>query len=153
MTVGDAAITAALGFLVAVLWFDLMFDVQVVAHRDEPEVPDETIQSIATYYKRVTTDASPMGRLVAVVMLALLILLVAQAVGDGTPGWVSVISLASAGVAIVLAIARVVPHAVRLGARTDAPEVQSALARGIFRDHVAFLALIVTVLVVQLAAA
>ena len=30
MTVGDAAITAALGFLVAVLWFDLMFDVQAL---------------------------------------------------------------------------------------------------------------------------
>ena len=148
-----AAITAALGFLAAVLWFDLMFDVQVLAHRHDSRVPDETVASIATYYRRVTTDASPMGRLVALVMVVLLALLVWQATRDGTPAWVSVVSLAGAGAAVVLAIAQVVPNATRLGSRADTSEVQSGLARAIFRDHVAFLALIVTVLVVQLAAA
>ncbi len=113
-----AAITAALGFLVAVRWFDLMFDVQVLAHRAEPQVPDNVVDSISTYYRRVTTDASPMGRLVALVM----------------------------------ALTRVVPNAVRLGARLDPPSARSNLARGILRDHVVFLALIVAVLVVQLAA-
>lgn len=147
-----AGITAALGFLTAVLWFDLMFDVQVVAHRREPRVPEDTLRSIATYYRRVTTDASPMGRLVAAVMVVLLCLLVWQAAADGTAGWVSVVSLAGAGAAIVLAIGRVVPNAVRLGARNDRPDEQSDLARGIFRDHVVFLVLIVTVLAVQLAA-
>jgi hypothetical protein len=147
-----AGITAALGFLAAVLWFDLMFDVQVVAHRRDPLVPDETIRSIADYYRRVTTDASPMGRLVAVVMIILLGLLVWQATSGGTAGWASTVSLGGAGAAIVLAIGRVVPNAVRLGARTDAHEVQSGLVRSIFRDHVLFLMLIVTVLVVQLVA-
>lgn len=149
----DAAITAALGFLVAVLWFDLMFDVQVLAHRHEPQVPDDVIESIATYYRRVTTDASPMGRLVALVMAILLVLLVAQALTEGTPGWVSALSLAGAGAAIVLALTRVVPTAVRLGTRADPSETLSALSRTIFREHVLFLALIVTVLAVQLAAA
>jgi hypothetical protein len=147
-----AGITAALGFLTAVLWFDLMFDVQVVAHRRDAIVPDETVRSIATYYRRVTTDASPMGRLVAIVMVALLALLVWQAIADGTAAWVSVVSLIGAGASIVLAIGRVVPNAIRLGARTDEPDVQSRLARGIFRDHVVFLGLILTVLVVQLVA-
>jgi hypothetical protein len=147
-----AGITAALGFLVAVLWFDLMFDVQVVAHRREAIVPKETVRSIATYYQRVTTDASPMGRLVAVVMIVLMALLVWQATASGTPAWVSIVSLAGAGASIVLAIGRVVPNAVRLGARTDAPDVLSGLTRRIFRDHVVFLGLIVTVLVVQLVA-
>jgi hypothetical protein len=145
-----ASITAAVGFLIAVLWFDLMFDVQVVAHRHEQELPVHVVESIATYYKRVTTDASPMGRLIALVMVALLALLVWQAAAGGTPGWVSVVSLFGAGVAIVLAMTRVVPHAVRLGERTDAPAALSTLARGILREHVVFLALMVTVLVVQL---
>ena len=147
-----AGITAALGFLAAVLWFDLMFDVQVVAHRRDPMVPAETVGSIANYYRRVTTDASPMGRLVAVVMITLLGLLGWQATAGGTAGWASIVSLAGAGAAIVLAIGRVVPNAARLGARTDTDEVQSSLARSIFRDHVVFLVLIVTVLVVQLTA-
>jgi hypothetical protein len=145
-----AAITAATGFLVAVLWFDLMFDVQVLPHRREAQVPEPVLDSISTYYRRVTTDASPMGRLVAVVMVVLLGLLIWQAARGGTPGWVSTVSIVGAGAAIALALTRVVPNAVRLGAGTDPSGVRSGLARGILRDHLVFLALMVTVLVVQL---
>ena len=147
-----AAITAALGFLVAVLWFDLMFDVQVLAHRAQEQIPGSTLDSISAYYRRVTTDASPMGRLVAVVMVTLLGLLMWQALADRTPGWVSVVSLVGAGTAIVLAITRVVPHAVRLGSGTGSAGERSQLARGILRDHVVFICLIVAVLVIQLVA-
>lgn len=145
-----ASITAAIGFLVAVLWFDLMFDVQVFPHRHEPDVPDDVVESIATYYRRVTTDSSPMSKLIALDMLVLLGLLVWQATRGGTAGWVSVVSLVGAVVSIALAITKVVPDAVRLGARTDPPAARSALARTICRDHLVFLALMVIVLVVQL---
>lgn len=44
------------GFLLAVLWMDLMFDVQVLRHRDEPgELSEAVLASIAGYYRRVTT--------------------------------------------------------------------------------------------------
>lgn len=145
-----AAITACVGFLIAVLWFDLMFDVQVVAHRHATQVPDDVVDSIGTYYRRVTTEASPMGRLISLVMATLVGLLVWQATRGGTPGWVSAISLVAAASAIGLALTRVVPHAVRLGQRTDEQPARSALARGILRDHLAFMALMVTVLAVQL---
>jgi hypothetical protein len=145
-----AAITAAVGFLIAVLWFDLMFDVQVIAHRHEPQVPDDVVDSIATYYKRVTTDASPMGRLISLVMAVLVGLLVWQAARGGTPGWVSIASLVGAAAAIGLALGRVVPDAVRLGSGVGEPASRSALARGILRDHLAFLTVMVAVLVVQL---
>jgi hypothetical protein len=146
-----AAITAATGFLIAVLWFDLMFDVQLIGRRghDGPDV-DAAVESIATYYRRVTTDASPMGRLVGLVMVVLLALLVSQAVRDGAPAWVSISSLTAAGAAIILALGRVVRHAVRLGSRVDPPAARAELARGILRDHFVFLALMVGVLVVQL---
>lgn len=145
-----AAITAAVGFLIAVLWFDLMFDVQVIPHRRSAQVPDDVVGSIATYYRRVTTDASPMGKLISLVMATLVGLLIWQAARGGTAGWVSVASLTGSAASIVLALTRVVPHAVRLGQRTDTPAAQSDLARGILRDHLAFLALMVSVLVVQL---
>ena len=48
-----AAITAAVGFLIAVLWFDLMFDVQVWPHRRADLLPEPVTESIATYYRRV----------------------------------------------------------------------------------------------------
>ena len=145
-----ASITAALGFLIAVLWFDLMFDVQVIPHRRASQVPDDVVASIATYYRRVTTDASPMGRLISVVMAALVGLLVWQAARGGTAGWVSIASLIGSAAAIVLALTRVVPNAVRLGQRTHTPAAQSDLAKGILREHLAFLALMVGVLTVQL---
>jgi hypothetical protein len=147
-----AAITAAAAFLVAVLWFDLMFDVQVWPHRGDDLVPVAVTDSIAAYYRRVTTDASPMGKLISAVMAALVALLVWQAARGGTAAWVSVVSLMATATAVGLALTRVVPNAQRLGARRDPHEMQSALARGIFRDHLVFLGLMVTVLVLQLVA-
>ena len=82
-------ISAAAGFLIAVLWFDLMFDTQMLAHRDAAVAPEGVLASIAAYYRRVTTDASPMGRLVSVVMIVLIGSLIAQAVRGDAPVWVS----------------------------------------------------------------
>ncbi len=143
-------ITAASGFLVAVLWFDLMFDVQVLAHRRSPEVPESVIESIATYYRRVTTTASPMGTLVGVVMAVLLISLVVQAATADVAVWISAVSIAAAVAAIGLAMARVFPRAVRMGERSQPQAEQSEIARSIFREHVLCLAAIVTLLGVQL---
>jgi hypothetical protein len=147
-----AGIAAATAFLVAVLWFDLMFDVQVLRHRHEPLVPAEVVESIAAYYRRVTTDAAPMSRLISLDMATLLGLLVWQAVRGGTAGWVSVVSFVLAAGAIGLALGRVVPAAIRLGGGGDPHEFRSNLVRSILRDHVVFLAVMVSLLVLQLAA-
>ena len=48
------------GFLLAVLWMDLMFDVQVLRHRRDAQLPEPVLASIAAYYGRVTTRARPM---------------------------------------------------------------------------------------------
>jgi hypothetical protein len=145
-------ITAAVGFLIAVLWFDLMFDVQVLPHRGAPDVPERVMDSIAAYYRRVTTIASPMGRLVALVMVVLLVALVARAARGDASLWVSAVSLPAALLATGLAIGRIFGAARRLGARLDPPAVQSALARRICREHLICLAAMVIVLAVQFAA-
>jgi hypothetical protein len=146
-------ITAAAGFLLAVLWFDLMFDVQVLRHRGSAEVPQETLDSISAYYRRVTTTASPMGRLVGLVMLVLVVALVVQAATGDAPTWVSIVSIPLALVAIGLAMVRVFPRARRLGARADPLSVQSDLARSICRDHLLCLAAMSVVVASQLAGA
>jgi hypothetical protein len=145
-------VTAAAGFLVAVLWFDLMFDVQVLPHRHAPDVPETVLDSIAAYYHRVTTTASPMGRLVALTMLVLLAALVAQALRGDAAIWVSALSLVAAVVAIGLAVGRVFGAARRLGARRDPRDVQSGLARRILRDHIVCLTAMASVLATQLIA-
>ena len=78
----NAFVTAGAGFLLAVLWFDLMFDVQA-AGRGAVEVPEPALASIAAYYARVTTAARPMNRLIAAVMAATLAAIVVEiAKGD-----------------------------------------------------------------------
>ena len=124
----NAFVAAGAGFLLAVLWFDLMFDVQVRGAAGR-RLPEQALASIAAYYGRVTTAARPMNRLVATAMLATLAAIVVEiAAGRSRPGlaWAS---LALAAVPIALAGARTVPGAVRLGTRADPPERQSELAR------------------------
>lgn len=145
-------VTAGAGFLLAVLWFDLMFDVQVIRRRERGgELPEQVLASISGYYRRVTTRARPMNRLVAAVMVATLPAIAVQLARDEAPAWVSVVSLALAGLSIALAATVTVPNAVRLGARMDGAGVQSRLARSILRDHVLCAAAITTLLIVQLA--
>jgi hypothetical protein len=140
---------AAAGFLLAVLWFDLMFDVQVWRHRQESLVPDQVLASVAGYYRRVTTTASPMGRLVAAVMLVLIATLVVQVARGDVAVWVSVVSFVAGGVAMGLALVRLFGAARRLGRREDTAEVQSALARGLLRGHAVCLVGMAVVLGVQ----
>ena len=142
-----AFVTAGAGFLLAVLWFDLMFDVQVLGRRD---VSEEALASIAGYYRRVTTAARPMNRLIATVMVATVAAIVTQLTRGDHPRWVGWASLALASAAIGVAAARTVPSAVRLGTRRDPTAVQSRLARSICRDHLICLAAIATVIVIQL---
>lgn len=147
----SAVITAAAGFLLSVLWFDLMFDVQVWRHRQAPELPGDVLASIAAYYRRVTTTASPMGRLVACVMLVLWGGLIYQAVAGDAPAWVSIASIPAALIATGLAGVRVFANARRLGTRADTLAVQSKLARGIFRDHIVCLCGMSLLMAVQIA--
>jgi ER membrane protein SH3 len=143
-------VTAGAGFLLAVLWFDLMFDVQVVRSRDA-DLPEDTLASISAYYRRVTTAARPMNRLIAAVMLGTIASIVVQLVRGDAPRWAGGLSLALTASAILLAAAHTVPSAVRLGARSDAVDGQTRLARTILRDHLFCLVAVAGVLFVQLA--
>lgn len=145
----DFFLAAGGGFLVAVLWMDLMFDVLALRERSaEKALAEEDLLPITTYYHRVTTTAWPMNQLIGVVMAAMVLCLLAQFTrGDGSAVR-AVGSLLLCGVPITVGLARVFPNAIRLGARSDSYLEQSRLARLICWDHlccvtamVAFLAL------------
>lgn len=145
----SAFVTAGGGFLLAVLWFDLMFDVQVIA-KHGPELPEEILASIAGYYRRVTTAARPMNRLIALVMLATLAAIVVEIADGSQAPWVGWASLALAVAPIVLAGAHTVPNAARLGTRRDPTLRQSELARSVYHEHVFCATAIAALLVLQL---
>jgi hypothetical protein len=147
-----AYVCAGAGFLLAVLWFDLMHDIQVLRSTDGTE-GTEAVRSIARYYRRVTTDARPMNRLVAVVMVATLVAIVVELVRGGVPTWAAWTSLVLTTAAVSLAATRTVKNAVALGAAVDdLTPPHEAVARSIGRDHLFCLCAVGAVLLVQLAA-
>lgn len=121
------------GFLLAVLWMDLMFDVQV--RRLGSADADAALASIAAYYRRVTTDAAPMSRLIAGVMLVQLGGVVHEVATRRAAGWMALAVVALGVGPVALALVRIVPDAVRLGAASDAADTRAALARRIYRAH------------------
>src|ERR1700738_3578813 len=106
------------GFLLAVLWFDLMFDVQTRKHFGEV-LPPEALTSISAYYRRVTTEAYPMNRLIALVMLLTLAAICAEIVQGEAKWWIGWGSLLLAGSGFVPTMTRAVPTARRVGSAED----------------------------------
>jgi hypothetical protein len=141
---------AGAGFLIAVLWFDLMFDVQ--ARRPAASLAPDALASISAYYRRVTTEASPMGRLVSLVMLLTLAAIIAEWALGQTAWWRAGLSLAGGLVGMGLALVRTVPTAVRLGRAADPPQTMTRLARQTLADHCIELAAMTLVLILQLTA-
>jgi hypothetical protein len=143
-----AVATAGAGFLLAVLWFDLMFDVQVRGRR--PASP-EAIASIEAYYRRVTLQAHPMNRLVAAVMLVTVVALAVEVVeGDGAR-WASIASLVLVLAAAGLALGHTFGNGARLGSGRRSAAEKEALARLMLRDHLLCLPAIVATIALQLA--
>ena len=131
---------ACAGFLLAVLWMDLIFDSQVLRHRGADVLPESVLDSIARYYHRATTTSRPMSYLIALVMVILLGALAFRAFRGVDPGWLPVASAVLAGGPVVLALVRTVPNAVALGNRVGTVAEQTRLARVICRDHLLCLA-------------
>lgn len=142
-------VSGGAGFLLAVLWFDLMFDVQALRRR-QGDLPEAVLASIAGYYARVTTAARPMNRLISTVMLGTIVSVIIQLARDDASNWVAGASLALIVAPVALAGAHTFRAAIRLGRRTDPADVQSGLARSILRDHLFCLAAIVSLVTVQL---
>ena len=148
-----ALLAAGGGFLLAVIWMDLMFDVQALRAPRGAPLPDGAIASIAAYYRRVTTDAQPMSQLVAIVMAVTILGALHQLLrGDG--GFLlRLTALLLCLVPIALALGRVFPNAARLGTRGEPPEIEDRLAREIAWAHVACFAAMLLFVAIQLARA
>jgi hypothetical protein len=141
---------AGAAFLLAVLWFDLMFDVQAAGTGSETLRPD-VLTSISSYYRRVTTAARPMNNIVSLVMVLTLIAIASEVRSKDHSAWICVPSLLLATSAIALALLRTVRNARTLGKREGSPQAQSNLARKVFYDHLYCLLAMTAVLTLQLA--
>lgn len=139
-----------IGFMLAVLYIDLMFDVTAVPHRHTGKpLPKEVLDPITHYYGRITQNPY----VLMFVMLTTTIALVLQIVYDLAPRWAAYSSLCAMGLAMVAGAAKVIPTAQRLGSRKDPEDVQTRLVHGMFPSHIVLLACILVLAVMQLVAA
>jgi hypothetical protein len=141
---------ACIGYLIAVLWIDLIFDSLVLPHKNTNEpLPEEVLATMASFFKRLTLKP----RLIFVVMITMLTIVILQIVQGTVPAWVAWGSLILVTVPTGYATARVMPAARRLGSRVDGPEKQSELARSLFAMHAFSLSLMTLLMLIQLYAA
>jgi hypothetical protein len=147
-----ACVASGAAFLICVLWFDLMFDVQTRKYPGST-LPIEVLASISGYYRRVTIEAWPMNRLIALVMVLTVLAIVTEIIRNVDHWWLGWVSLAAAVSAIGLARIRTIPNAARLGRAKGSVEAQTTLARAIYRDHIYCLTAMTIVLALQLSAA
>ena len=137
------------GFLLAVLWFDLMFDVQVWPHWGAETIPEQVLASIAGYYQRVTTDAAPMNLLVGFMMFLTIGAAIWNLMSGPQSLWVRIGTLILLSVPVIAAQTVIFPGAQQLAARADTLAVQTDLANAIFSAHVACFVAITLMLVLQ----
>lgn len=134
------------GFLLAVLWMDLMFDVQYFG-----AAPATAASSIAAYYRRVTVEAGWMTWLIATVMLVTVVGVVLQARSSSQPRWRRAVTPALAVVPIALALVVVFPAARELAGAGE-PADRLGLVRTIAFSHIACFAAVAAFVALQLTA-
>src|SRR5215510_12566876 len=140
---------ACIGYLIAVLWVDLIFDSLVLPHHDKETLPEEVLATMSSFFKRLTHKP----RLIFVVMVTMFMSMILQIVQGTVPAWVAWTSLVLVVAPTGYASTRVMPAARRLGSRIDGVEKQSELARSPFAMHSFSLFLMTLLMVVQLYAA
>ncbi|MFQ5349067.1 MAG: hypothetical protein ACE5EG_01340 [Thermoanaerobaculia bacterium] len=135
-----------LGFCVAVLYLDLVFDVSAVPYRNtNTALPANILTPITTYYRYVTRNPW----LLIFVMSVAITCIVAELLFGQAPRWVGYSSLAVFGLIALLAVARVIPWAQRLASGEESVEGQTRLAHGLFPFHMLFLILILSLVLLQ----
>ena len=139
-------VLAACGaFLLAVLWMDLMFDVQVLG--GDPSA--SALASIRAYYQRVTVDSGAMAYLIGLVMLTGVGLAIVQARRSRAGLALRIAAPALVIIPVGLALGLIFPSAQEL-AHTDAVARQTELAQRICYSHLAVFAMISAFLGIQL---
>jgi len=141
---------AGIGFLLAVLWIDLVFDAMVMPYHDKNEpLPEKVLGTMSSFYHHIAFNPIPLF----VVMLIMLGILILQLVQHSIPvllGWLSlVLFLIPTGYAAL----QIIPVANRLGSRKDTHAKQSELARSLFTMHLFSFILVLLLGAVQLYAA
>ena len=139
-----------IGFMIAVLYIDLMFDVSAVPYRHtKTTLPKDVLDPITKYYGRITQNPY----LLMFVMLTTTVCVVAEVVYDLVPRWVGYSSLFLMGLNMVVGTVKVIPTAQRLGSVKDSEDKQTSLVHGMLPFHLVLSISVVLLAAIQFSAA
>lgn len=143
------ALFLCLGFMMAVLYIDLMFDVSAAPYRHtKAALPREVLDPITHYYGRITQNPY----VLMFVMLTTTVCIVAQIVFGLAPRWVGYSSLFLMGLSMAAGTLKVIPTAQRLGAGKEPEEVRTGLVHGMLPFHLMLLTNVILLAAIQLSA-
>ena len=135
-----------IGFEIAVLYMDLVFDLSALPYRHTRAVlPGEVMGPIATYYRYITRNPY----LLMFVLLTTAVCIVTEIVYDLVPRLVGYSSLFFIGFAMLAGTLKVIPTAQRLATGTDPDDKRTRMIHSIFPYHVAILISILSLALVQ----
>ena len=145
-----AVLFLCIGFMIAVLYIDLVFDFSGLPHRrsGEPLAP-AVLDPIATYYRYITRNPY----LLMLIMATAAGCIVVQIYHESVPRWTGYASLLLMVFNTLIAVLRVIPAAQRLASGRDTVELQTRLVHGVLPYHVLLLASVLLMAGVQLVAA
>ena len=139
------------GFLLAVLWFDLKFDVlawSALLHGSE--LSEDAMQAIITYYRQATGTESSGLPLIMMMMALSVVAALVQTGRSQLPLMLRGAALLFLVAPIALAGGRVVPNARILATQTMDLQTQTDLAILILHDHLYCFSSITAFLLLQL---
>jgi hypothetical protein len=135
-----------LGFMIAVLYIDLSFDLLSLPHRKSgAEIPVGSLGPVVGYYGRITQNPY----LLMFVMMTNTICIIWEIVYDLVPRAISYPSLLLMGAAMILGSARVIPAATKLSKAGLTAEEKTRLAHSLFPAHIILLILVLSLTVLQ----
>ena len=141
-----APVFIGLGFMIAILYIDLQFDLLGVPYRTSgKQVPAGVLGQVATYYSVITKNPY----LLMFVMMTTLACIVAQIIYGLVPTWAGYTSLVLMLAAMGGGVVKVIPTAQRLATDKDSMEERSRMVKGMFPSHVFLLLCILTLAAVQ----
>lgn len=144
------ALFLCIGFMLAVLYIDLMFDVSAFPHRRAgTTLPAEVLDPITHYYGRITRNPY----VLMFVMLTATACLVAEILYGPVTRSAAYASLALMAVAMLTGTFKVIPTAQRLAAGRDAADTQTALVHSMLPFHLLLLVCILSLAAIQFGAA
>jgi uncharacterized membrane protein YhaH (DUF805 family) len=135
-----------IGFMIAVLYIDLVFDTTALPYRRTKSVlPRDVLESITNYYGRITRNPY----LLMFIMTTAATCIISEIVFDLVPPRIGYSSLALFGVMMLISTLKVIPAARRLASGKESTERQIRLVHSLFPYHVLLLIAIIALTLLQ----